>query len=652
MTPPRRTAIIDSLAIACFVSILIGPLFRLDYLDNWQSIESTFIADARMIAEHFPHPGWQPLWYCGTRSDYVYPPALRYGTVLISRLGHLLPARAYHVYIAAFYVIGILSVYWLVRIGSRSRGAALLSTAATALLSPVFLFLPAVRHDSAFLVPQRLHVLISYGEGPHMSAVAVLPAALAAVIAALRKWRPAVLAAAAALCALVVANNFYGATSLAILYPIAVWSIWLCDRAPGVWQRAAAIPVLTWGLTAFWLTPSYIRITLLDLKWVSLPGNTPSRLILGIALALYCLFTLRTSNRRPEHQWAVFTAGAAVAYVVWVLGAYSLNLKISGDSGRLLPELDLALILVSVEALRGGWKDPALRLPLALLVVAAFYPAMRYIPHAWSPFRKAGAIENVYEYRTTEWLHNHLPGARVLAPGTVRFWFDVWFDNAQTHGGSDQSMLNQNIPNAMWQIFQGDRADVSTLWMQALGTDAVVAPSLTSPESYHEMRHPEQFRGVLQPLSDSLPETIVYSVPRLHPGIARVVDRAQILRIGSSGGIAGEARLRDYVSIVENPAQPAAAFTWRGPDAAGIEAATVAGQWILVQETWDPAWHAYENGRALPLQPENAMGFTLINVPAGVHRISLRFETPRQNRAGQVVFVMAIIAIVTLVIRR
>ena len=70
----------------CF---LIKPLFRLKYLDNWPSIESTFIAEGRMLGEHLPHPGWQPLWYCGTRTDYIYPPALRLRNGSDFALGHV-----------------------------------------------------------------------------------------------------------------------------------------------------------------------------------------------------------------------------------------------------------------------------------------------------------------------------------------------------------------------------------------------------------------------------------------------------------------------------------------------------------------------------------------------------------------------------------
>ena len=83
----KRTLLLDSLILVCLAAALIKPLFRLKYLDNWPSIESTFISDARMLSEHLPHPGWQPLWYCGTRTDYIYPPALVYGTALISKVG-------------------------------------------------------------------------------------------------------------------------------------------------------------------------------------------------------------------------------------------------------------------------------------------------------------------------------------------------------------------------------------------------------------------------------------------------------------------------------------------------------------------------------------------------------------------------------------
>ena len=52
----RRKPLLDSALLFCLASILIWPLFRLEYLNNWASIESTFIADGRILAENLPHP--------------------------------------------------------------------------------------------------------------------------------------------------------------------------------------------------------------------------------------------------------------------------------------------------------------------------------------------------------------------------------------------------------------------------------------------------------------------------------------------------------------------------------------------------------------------------------------------------------------------
>jgi uncharacterized membrane protein len=112
----------DSLLLFALATFFVRPLYKAEYLDAWNSIESTFISDAHFLSGHWPHPGWQPNWYCGTRFDYVYPPALRYGTAALSRLRHVSTARSYHLYIALLYGIGIASVYVFVRAGANVPG--------------------------------------------------------------------------------------------------------------------------------------------------------------------------------------------------------------------------------------------------------------------------------------------------------------------------------------------------------------------------------------------------------------------------------------------------------------------------------------------------------------------------------------------------
>ena len=96
----RRQILLDCGAVFLLASAFLAPYYTHKYTDQWPSIESTFIADARFLADHWPHPQWQPLWYGGTRFDYIYPPAVRYGTAAISKLTRFWPVKAYHFYTA------------------------------------------------------------------------------------------------------------------------------------------------------------------------------------------------------------------------------------------------------------------------------------------------------------------------------------------------------------------------------------------------------------------------------------------------------------------------------------------------------------------------------------------------------------------------
>ncbi len=380
----RRYWLVDTLLLLLLAVALVSPLFRINYLEKWPSVESTFISDARLLAEHMPHPGWQPLWYCGVRFDYIYPPALRYGTALISRVGHTSTARAYHIYTGLLYVFGPVSVYWLVVVGSRSRAGAWLCAVAVALLSPCVALVRTLGHDDPWMIPQRLHALIEYGEGPHVSALSILPAALAVTLIALRSWRPAALAGGGALCAFTVANNFYGATALAVFFPILVWSVWLGLRDKFVWLRAAAIVALAYGLSAFWLTPSYLRVTLADLKYVSSPGDSLSQILLIAAVIGFREISYRWADRRPDRIWPVFVVGSALFLSVAVLGNFYFGWRVLGEPTRLAPEFDMAVLMLLVLMATTLWKTPRLRFDAAALASVMFLPAFTYLPNAYA----------------------------------------------------------------------------------------------------------------------------------------------------------------------------------------------------------------------------------------------------------------------------
>ena len=165
--------------------------------------------------------------------------------------------------------------------------------------------------------------------------------------------------------------------------------------------RAAAIAALAFGLTAFWLTPSYLRITTENLRLVAQPGKPWSR---WMALALAILFawaSARLARGRKERAWRVFVAGAALFFGLQVIGSYYFDFRLTGEPHRLVPELDLDPDSAAIEILRplagasARWKQAL----AAILVVAAFAAGWRYLARPWSVFAADPNYTARMEYR-------------------------------------------------------------------------------------------------------------------------------------------------------------------------------------------------------------------------------------------------------------
>lgn len=654
LSGPRAAIVLDCLLILILAAALVKPLFQAKYLDRWGSIESTFIADSRFLKDNWPHPRWQPLWYCGTRFDYVYPPALRYGTAAVMFLLPVLPVKAYHIYTAFFFALGIAAVYLLARVGSGSRGVGWLSAAAAALLSPSFLFMRAVRDDSALLVPQRLAVLVRYGEGPHITSLAWLPLALVCAWIGLRNGRPLALAAAAVASAMVVSTNFYGATALAMFYPVLLWSLWITHQDRRIWLRAAAVPALAYGLTAFWLVPSYLVTTLRNMRHVSHEGHLWSVAILVAVTLAFVLATSRLARGKPEHAWSVFVAGSVVFFALNVLGNAAFDFRVIGEPHRLVPELDMVLILGAVEVLRRTWNlsPGSLRLGArvaAILVVSvSFWTARNFVSHAWELYQRDWEYEKRVEYRVQSWMARNMPDARTMVTGSARFWYNAWNSLAQVGGGSEQGLSHDFVMPANWEITLGPDPQLAIAWLTSLGADAVVVHDKQSQEIYHDFTYPRKFAGVLDVAWDDGQGNVIYRVPRRFPGLARVVDRAQAQALKPPQSQLDLEGLKTYLAVVEHGPSAPASTVWDGTDALTIRAKTEPGQDVLVQVTHDSAWRAYSRGRPLPIR-RDVMDFMLVETPPGEHEIRLVFELPLENIAGRALFVLSVLALLLMV---
>jgi hypothetical protein len=651
--PPKlshwKEILLDFLLVFLFAAMLVKPYFKAKYEDKWASIESTFISDARFLAEHWPHPQWQPLWYGGTRFDYIYPPALRYGTAAISKLTGLWPVQAYHFYAALFYALGIAGVYVLMRIGTKSRASAWLGAVSTALMSPIFLFMPRFRGDAWQLQPQRIGVLVKYGEGPHMSALALIPFALAFTWLALEKRRPWAIAAAAIFSAGVAANNFYGATALAVFYPILVWSFWITRQDKNIVLPAVAIPALAYGLTAFWLVPSYFRVTAENMKYVSEHGTTWSIWVAVATAIIFAITTDRFARARQDRTWPVFVAGCVVFFSLNVLGNFYFNFRVAGEPIRLLPELDMIYIMAIVLMLRWMWDRPgiALRGVAIVIVLAAFWSAKGYVRHAWHIFPTWPDYQSRVEYRVTDWLFKNMPDARAYPTGSVRFWYDAWHDLPQLGGGSEQGLLNGVVEAAQWETNLGAKPEPAILWMQCLGVDAIYVADQNSQEIFKDLEHPKKFEGVLPVIFDDHQGNVLYKVPRRYPARARVVDRQKINALSTPRANDDVEYLGAYSDVIEKGPDAPATLTRNGTDVMLVRAKVDAGQSIVVQESYDPAWQASLGGTQLPVH-KDAMGLMVIDTPPGDAEIRLEFVTPLENQIGRIVTLFTVLALIGL----
>ena len=106
--------------------------------------------------------------------------------------------------------------------------------------------------------------------------------------------------------------------------------------------------------------------------------------------------------------------------------------------------------------------------------------------------------------------------------------------------------------------------------------------------------------------------------------------------------------LHAYVDVIEKGPDSPATLIRGGTDAMVVRARVEPGQSVVVQETYDPAWHAWSGSGELPVR-KDAMDMMVVDAPPGDQAILLAFVTPLENRVGRVVSGIALLVVIALI---
>jgi hypothetical protein len=627
--PPRLATAVCSLALFGMNAYVCLGLFSAEFTQRMESIEGSYMSISRWAIDHWNDLTWFPLWFTGMPFHRVYQPGLHLSVAALAKGVQWSPQHAYHFLTALAYCLGPVTLFWLCYRGTGRRGYAFLTGVLYSLVSPTCFLVSGIRHDvGGLLLPRRYQVLVHYGEGPHMAAMALLPLVILLLDRAVsaRRW-PFILAATVALAA-VVLTNWPGTVAMAMA--IAAY----CLAKVGGEQPLHYPSLIGLALVTYQLSDN----TMLGGRQFLALG-----LLAAAVLGLHCLLSRAKAGGWPRF-FAFFTLIAGSVSI----GREWFGWRILPQPNRFQLESEMAIAgLVAYGALFAWRRLPRWFRVATLCLFALFCVAQvgRYQRYAAALTRPID-ITTTIEYRMAKWFDANMHGTRVFAPGNVSLWMNMFTDVPQVAGCCDQGIPTQEHRIAVYTIYTGQNAgprdaEISLLWLRAYGAGAIGVTGPASTEWFKPYWNPRKFDGVL-PVLWRDGDNVVYRVPRLSSSLAHVVPKSALVSHPPENGLVVEP-LAPLVEALENPRMPPATLRWLSQHEAHIDAHLGAGQVIFVQASYDPGWRATENGLDREIAPD-ALGMMAIDPGhTGECSIELVYDGGTEARLARVMRVSGLL---------
>jgi hypothetical protein len=613
-------------------------LFRVEWLRHMGSIEGAYIGISRYALAHWGDLSWFPLWYNGVPYQNTYPPLLHLGVAFVAWIFGFTPQHAHHFVTALAYCLGPITLYALALRLSGSRWTAFAAGLFYSFLSTSAWLIPAVANDlGSRLYPRRLQALVYYGEGPHISAMTLLPLAVLMIDIAVAR-RKAVWFTLAAICvAAPVLTNWLAAFALAIMMISYVLS--RVGAKGWNWRELALLALI--GLAAYGLAmplapPSTIAVTQHNAQVIG--GDyrlVYQALPRWVAVIVIALVWIKVSMRRLPPQFQFATLFAFLISLLTLASAW-FDISIMPQPVRYHLEMEMALALLiplGAAAILKRFPRVIAIAAIAVFALVLLQPIRQYRRYARDTLIRTIDITGTTEWKTAQWLKSNAPTDRILLSGSNAFWLTAFCDVPELTGGFEQGLVQDPIREGVYQIYTGaasgdHETEWSLLWLKAFGVQLVNVTGPASAEFYHPFAHPKKFDGVLQAMWRDGDDAVyrVQSRPFAH-----VIPRAALAAREPINGIDVDP-LRPYVAALEDPGLPRASFDWTSMHSAHIAANPAHDQVVSIQIAWHPGWRASVNGRNTPIL-RDAIGLMYIDAQGfGSAEIDLVYDGGREMR--------------------
>jgi hypothetical protein len=602
-SPERKPWVTLLLAAALFGlnCYIASNLFWSEFTRQYGSINGAFISYAAYAARNWGDLTWYPTWYGGTPFHNVYQPGLHLTVAALASLVRFTPQHAYHFITGLAYALGPVTLFGLCAGITRQRWYAFAVGLVYSLISPMALLsrLDGLDVGGPFH-PRRFQILVHYGEGPHITAVMLLPLVILCLYRAGVERRAFYFPIACAVLASLVLTNWPGTVGLALA--VVAFCISELGEHRVAWVRLGAIGAVAYLLACRWIPPSTVALVVEDAQQTD--GNNRFHathlLYLGGAAAFLLLahISLRRAGAPPFLRFGIYFT-LLTGLVTFSRAWFDVNLV--PQPTRFQVELEMAIAITVCFLAKLLWN----RMPRRVYIILGPVLLLAAIPLIKSDRRYARRLSapmdmtQTSEYKMARQFARLRPQDRVFAPGDISFWMNLWTDTPQVSGCCDQGIPDFEHRVSDYVIYSGegtgDRdAEISILWLRAYGATAVGVDGPKSTETYKPFRSQFKFEGLL-PVLWRDGDDVIYDIPSRFRSLAHVIPRSAIIARAPVNGI-DVGPLRGYVAAIEDPETPLAQFQWTSRHSAHISTFMDGGQVLSLQVSYDPGWHATVDG--------------------------------------------------------